>query len=148
MHWTIREATPLDAAALAAMFAALWPRHPAAELEELARARTSTAAAAPVFVAQDNDLRLVAFVYLDLRTYAEGCETSPVPFVEGWWVAPAWRGRGVGGSLIARAEEWSRERGYHEIASDTELSNVTGQAAHRALGFVAEPPLVPFRKRL
>ena len=34
------------------------------------------------------DGRFVGFLELDHRKYAEGCESSPVPFIEGWYVDP------------------------------------------------------------
>ena len=39
-------------------------------------------------VAEAEDARLVGFAEVDTRAYAEGCESSPVAFLEGWYVAP------------------------------------------------------------
>jgi len=94
------------------------------------------------------DGRLVGFLELDYRTYAEGCESSPVPFVEGWYVAPEMRGRGVGRALVEAAEARARAEGYHEIASDAEIDNADGIATHRALGYQEIERVVCFRKAL
>jgi aminoglycoside 6'-N-acetyltransferase I len=100
-----------------------------------------------VFVAVEDE-RLVAFLELDLRSYAEGCASSPVPYVEGWYVIPEWRRRGVGGALMQAAEEWSRARGYAELGSDTEEPNRLSRDAHAALGFEEVETVVVFRKAL
>lgn len=39
---------------------------------------------------------LVGLAELSRRAYAEGCETSPVGFLEGWYVVPERRRQGVG----------------------------------------------------
>jgi aminoglycoside 6'-N-acetyltransferase I len=42
--------------------------------------------------------RLVGFLEAHLREYAEGCSTSPVGFIEGWYVDRDYRRMGVGGA--------------------------------------------------
>jgi aminoglycoside 6'-N-acetyltransferase I len=100
-----------------------------------------------VFIAEE-DGALVGFLELGLRSVAEGCTSSPVPYVEGWYVAPDWRRRGIGGALMRATEEWSRSRGYIELGSDTEEVNRVSRAAHMALGFDEVERLVVFRKPL
>ena len=39
---------------------------------------------------------LVGFAEVSRRAYAEGCETSPVGFLEGWYVVPERCGQGGG----------------------------------------------------
>src|SRR5438093_892257 len=70
-----------------------------------------------VFVA-DGDSALAGFIELGLRSVAEGCSSSPVPYVEGWYVEAAARRRGIGGALMHAAESWCREQGYREFGSD------------------------------
>ena len=118
------------------MRAELWP---GAELEE--------DPALTVFVAEDGDA-LIGFVEMSLRSYAEGCSSSPVPYIEGWWVADEWRRRGVGGALMKAAEDSARERGFTEIASDTNDWNRLSQDAHKALGWEEVETVVVFRKVL
>ncbi|WP_245606073.1 GNAT family N-acetyltransferase [Thermus amyloliquefaciens] len=79
--------------------------------------------------------RLVGFVEVSLRPYAEGCATRPVGYLEGWYVAPEWRWQGIGRALVEAAEAWARARGCQEMASDAELGNLLGQEVH--------PPGVP-----
>jgi aminoglycoside 6'-N-acetyltransferase I len=139
-----------DRQAWAAMRAALWPD---ADADELAHETIAHFAgrdiAAAVFVAEDaSGGRLVGMLELALRSTAEGCVSSPVPFIEAWHVATEARGRGVGRALVEAAENWARLRGFVEIASDTELENTRSQAAHAALGFEEVERFVAFRKSL
>ncbi len=125
----------------------LWPDQLLAELDEEGRAALTAEPRMTVFVAEENRT-LVGFLELSLRSYAEGCSSSPVPYVEGWYVEPDWRRRGVGGALMEAAEEWSRAGGYTELGSDTEEVNRLSRDAHAALGFEEVETLVIFRKRL
>ena len=83
-----------------------------------------------------------------MRSYAEGCSSPRVAYVEGWWVDADLRRTGVGRALIAAAEDWGRSLGLTELASDSELDNVDGQAAHRRVGFDEVERIVCFRKDL
>lgn len=83
-----------------------------------------------------------------LRDYGEGCSTSPVGYIEGWFVAPEFRGNEVAGLLIAAAESWAREKGCTEMASDTWLDNEISIRAHIKLGYFEVERLVHFVKKL
>ena len=69
-------------------------------------------------------------------------------YLEGWFVVPEARGRGVGRALIAAAEDWGRAHSCREFASDTELDNDVSAAAHHAVGFVEVGLVRCFRKEL
>jgi aminoglycoside 6'-N-acetyltransferase I len=101
-----------------------------------------------VFVADRGDAGLAGFVEARMRPYADGCDTSPVGFVEGWFVDADVRRRGFGAKLISAAEVWAISRGCLEIASDTELHNEVSRAAHAGLGFDEIEHVVRFHKRL
>lgn len=100
-----------------------------------------------VFVIEREDGGLCGFLELSVRDYAEGC-TGPAPYVESWFVDGDVRGQGLGRVLMRAAEEWSREHGFSELASDAELDNESSHAAHRALGFEEVERAVHFRKDL
>ncbi|HXT10131.1 MAG TPA: GNAT family N-acetyltransferase [Candidatus Angelobacter sp.] len=78
---------------------------------------------------------LAGFAEVGGRSLADGCETSPVAYLEGWYVDSDKRRQGVGTALIRAAEAWAKERGFREFASDAELGNVESQHAHVAVGF-------------
>lgn len=101
-----------------------------------------------VFICEDNDSSAVGFLELGLRPYAEGCASKPVPFIEGWYVAPIARHKGAGRALVSAAEGWAIIRNFTEIASDTQLNNSQSQGAHAALGYEEVERLVTFRKSL
>jgi aminoglycoside 6'-N-acetyltransferase I len=130
---------------------ALWPDDSAAQhradvaryFRERRRRRPLT-----VLIAESAAGARVGFAEVSIRGYAEDCRTDRVGFLEGWWVAPAMRRRGVGRLLVEAAERWARRRGCTEFASDTRPGNTLSIAAHRALGFSDAGSVVCFRKDL
>lgn len=78
---------------------------------------------------------LAGFAEAGARSLADGCETSPVAYLEGWYVDDNARRQGIGAALIHAAEAWARSQGFREFASDAELENLESQRAHLALGF-------------
>jgi aminoglycoside 6'-N-acetyltransferase I len=144
----IRAVEPRDAAEWLRMRDALWPgdgHH--GEIEEYFRSGGSPLLTM-VLVAEREANGLSGFLELGLRTYAEGCESSPVPFIEGWYVDADRRKLGIGRALVRAAEEWARSRGHTEIASDVELENDVSITAHGALGYEEVSRLVCFRRAL
>ena len=143
----IREATAADIPAWAVLRAKLWPD---GSLEEhrgelpgwLADPGTAS------WVAEAAEGVVVGFAEARLRSHADGCDTSPVGYLEGWYVEPEWRRRGVGSALVAAFEAWARERGCGEVASDTWPDNEISISAHRRLGFLEVDYAVRFRKLL
>ncbi len=101
-----------------------------------------------VFIASLPDGRRVGFLEAGLRTYGEGCETSPVGYIEGIYVDEDLRGQGLALRLMRVAEDWAREKGCTEIASDTWLENEPSIQMHLRLGFEEMERLVHFAKRL
>ena len=90
----------------------------------------------------------IGFLELGLRPYANGCVSMPVPFVEGWYVEPEARRRGVGRLLLRAGEAWCRDHGNCELGSDTQLWNDASLHAHAACGFSETERVIYLRKDL
>lgn len=147
---TVRPAKPSDAAAWLQLRHALWPEGSEGEHREAIDRFFVGDAREPlvVLLAENGAGCPIGLAELSIRAHAEGCRGDRVAYLEGWFVAPKARGRGVGRALIVAAEEWGRSRGCREFASDSQADNEVSGAAHRALGF-AEVGLVRcFRKDL
>jgi aminoglycoside 6'-N-acetyltransferase I len=146
----IRSAVAADAAAWLEMRNDLWPDHEgqwhAKEIERYFAGELRMPL--EVLVAEDDDGRILGFAELSIRPYVDDCETDNVAYLEGWYVVPSARQRGVGRALIAGAEEWARCRGCTEFGSDALLDNETSAVAHKALGFTETAQIRLFRKRL
>ena len=143
----IRRVRDADRAEWLRMVRSLLPGHAPEEYEAGMR-RALARADAAVFVADRGDGRLAGYVEVGLRPYADGCDTSPVGYLEEWWVDADVRHRGVGGRLVEAAERWARERGCREMASDALLDNVGSQRAHERLGYAEVERAVHYRKAL
>lgn len=147
MSHHVRRAMPDDTAEWLRMRLMLWPElagtdYPA-EMEHLLADPVT-----PVFVMQRPQGGLGGFLEAGMRKYADGCETAPVGYIEGWFVDEDLRGQGVGAALMRAAEEWARSQGLKEMASDTWLWNEGSLRAHLALGYREVERLIHFAKTL
>ncbi len=101
-----------------------------------------------VAVADAGGGRLAGFLEASIRPFVDDCSSENVGYLEGWFVDPGFRRRGVGTRLVKLAERWAKERGCTEMASDAEIDNETSIAAHSQLGYEETSRLVHFRKDL
>ncbi|MCA1828150.1 MAG: GNAT family N-acetyltransferase [Myxococcales bacterium] len=124
---------------------ALWPDSEPHEVDDFLAGRAREPLA--VLVAEEGG-SLLGFAELSIRNIAEGCTTGRVGYLEGWYVEPSARRRGIGRALVAAAEDWARAEGCSEFASDTEIDNEASAAAHAALGFEEVERIRCFRKVL
>jgi aminoglycoside 6'-N-acetyltransferase I len=144
----IRVANEGDRSELTRLVQLLFPHHDDAASDVDGYLAENLEKPTAVFVAERESGGLCGFIEVGTRSYAEGCVSSPVPYVEAWYVDADVRRRGVGRALFAAAEHWARELGFSEIARDVVLENTTSQAAHRALGYEETDRLVCFRRSL
>lgn len=146
----IRCATFADLDDWAALRARLWPATAPARHRDEARAmlaRPRGEAIALLEAAGASAPRAFAEATLR-RDHVNGCETSPVAFLEGIFVRPRHRGTGMGRALVAAVEAWARERGCAELASDADLANHASRRFHRAIGLQERERVVFFGNRL
>src|SRR5262249_44799000 len=135
-----------DLAALGELRAVLWPDETAAQ-HALEAAAALGQPRMIAFIATDDSGAAIGFAEATIRVDSvNGALPSPVGFREGWYVAPAWRRRGVGRALVALVEQWTRAQGCSELASDALLDNDTSHRAHAACGFAETERVVYFRK--
>ncbi|HEY7423949.1 MAG TPA: GNAT family N-acetyltransferase [Gemmataceae bacterium] len=138
------------------MRALLWPDDTAGEHAEEVGAFFGTNAfrwsepflGLAVFVAVRPGGGLSGFLEASIRPFAEGCETQPVGYVEGWYVDADLRQQGIGKRLVRAAEQWATKLGCREMASDAHPENKVSLVAHQALGFEESSRAVHLRKRL
>ena len=143
----IHRANIEDAATVAQLAAALWPSNTAeaftAEYETLLADRN-----AAVFLCQVEGAT-VGFAQCQLRNdYVEGTETSPVGYLEGIFVAEGHRMQGYAGELLAACQQWAKEQGCTEFASDCELHNTQSLAFHLRCGFQEANRIICFTKKI
>lgn len=126
---------------------ALWPWNEAEH-----RAEAQAALANPdgiAFLARDDQGAVIGFAEATLRhDYVNGCDSSPVGFLEGIYVRETSRRNGVARALVQAVEDWARERGCSELASDAWLDDIHSHRMHAGVGFTETERVVYFRKSL
>ena len=148
-EWQVRRATEADVGAWAGLRAALWPEEDVAAHAAEIRDALAQPHGVVAFLALDADGQACGFAEATLRRdYVNGTESSPVGFLEGWYVVPESRGSGAGRALVAAVAQWTREQGCSEFASDALLDNEPSHRAHAACGFEETERVVYFRKQL
>lgn len=130
--------------------AALWPQLSLAEhLDELTTRLLERSADFAAFVAMTAEDDVAGFAEAALRRdYVNGCETTPVIFLEGIYVTPKHRRTGAARMLVAAVEDWGQRLGCAELASDALLDNYDSHAFHLGAGFQETERVVFFRKAL
>jgi aminoglycoside 6'-N-acetyltransferase I len=101
------------------------------------------------FIAYAQSGQAVGFIEAAVRTdYVNGTRFSPVAFLEGIYVVPEARRKGIARALVSAVERWALDVGCHEFASDASIENQLSHTVHRALGFKETERVVFFRKPL
>jgi aminoglycoside 6'-N-acetyltransferase I len=139
----IRKAEISHLSVLADLAQKLWPEHDREELTaELAEILKKEDAV--FFLAEDQ-----GFAQCQLRyDYVEGTESSPVGYLEGIFVEESCRRKGLARELLSACENWAREQGCREFASDCELTNTQSLRFHLGLGFEEANRIICFTKKL
>jgi len=144
---TERKAIAADLEKVTDLALALWPEHSADEMaDEMTRYIAGPEKAA--FLMEEGE-RAIALALSSLRhDYVEGTERSPVGYLEGIYVDASCRGKGIARKLMAAAQQWAKEMGCHEFASDCELNNQESLAFHLACGFEEANRIICFVKSI
>ncbi len=141
----LRPLTLADKLAWGALRHALWPHEAAAALTaELDGLVPGELWGAGAF---DGD-RLAGFAEAAERARGDGCDTAPLAWLEGVYVLPPYRRRGLGRRLVGAVEEWAHGRGFAELGSDAELGNMVSRLSHARWGFEETERVVMFRRVL
>lgn len=143
----IYQAEKKDIGKAAELAAMLWNSHSPSELTgDLTRIADGKEGV--IFLAEA-DGQAVGFAQCQLRhDYVEGTESSPVGYLEGIFVRQAYRKQGYAARLLQACEDWAREKGCKEFASDCELSNDASLAFHLNVGFTEANRIICFCKNI
>ncbi len=101
-----------------------------------------------VLVAETDGGRMVGFLEASIRPFVEDCHSDHVGYLEGWFLEEKYRKHGIGRKLVKAAEDWARQKGCAEMASDSEIGNDLSLQAHQNLGYHETSRLVHLRKDL
>ena len=143
----IQKAEKKDLPALSALACLLWPDHGIDEMQaELERIMEKHDAAFFLAYAEET---AIGFAQCQLRyDYVEGSDSSPTGYLEGIYVAPEYRHRGIGKKLLSECEQWARSLGCTAFASDCELGNAQSLQFHLKAGFEEANRIICFVKKL
>ena len=143
----IRKALSRDIEKLIPLVRSLWPDHREDEYPFILQSYIENSKSC-AYIAIDGTV-VVGIVFGSLRyDYVEGCETSPVGYLEGVYVSKDYRLQGIGRMLVTTCEQWAKGQGCHEFASDCELANTESLHFHLGIGFHEENRIICFKKKL
>ena len=147
MAFTVEQLTPEHLDEWIVLRCLLWPEGSEHDRRAEAEALLQRLGRFVVFLARSDEPATIGFAEATLRhDGVHGCATFPVAFLEGIYVQPTWRRRGVARQLCRAIEAWAGATGCSEFASDTELDNTASQHMHAALGFQETERVVYYRK--
>lgn len=98
------------------------------------------------FIAENDAGQAIGFIELSLRNIVDGVIGGPVGYIEGIYLDPEYRNKGVGQALISGAMDWFRNKGCQQVATDTEIDNHSAQAYFEKLGFQRKWTIVQYLK--
>ena len=143
----IKKAAIQDLPIVAELACRLWPEHTPESLQ-LEMLQIIKKADAAFFLAFAGEVA-VGFAQCQLRhDYVEGTDGSPVGYLEGIYVAEGHRHSGIASKLLQACENWAREQGCLEFASDCELTNTESLQFHLNVGFQEANRIICFIKKL
>ena len=136
-----------EAGYLSELVKVIWPEHTLDELAEIISSYMNSESSA-VFAEIVNGQYVGVALCCLRHDYVEGCKTSPVGYPEGISIHEEYRHQGIARKLVSECEQWAREKGCSEFASDCELTNISSWNFHLSVGFQEENRIICFRKTL
>jgi aminoglycoside 6'-N-acetyltransferase I len=108
-----------EASAWLQLRCALWPDDPGEHAREIA-AFFANGIEEPlqVLIARSASGEVIGFAELSIRLDVPGLEQRRTGYIEGLYVIPLWRGKGVGRALVRASKDWARTQGCCAFASD------------------------------
>lgn len=102
-----------------------------------------------IFFISVTDDTISGFIHMSIRTdYVEGSDSSPVGFVEGIYVKPEFRNKGIARLLIRSGEDWAKSKGCTQVGSDIEYDNTVSYKFHKKIGFEEVNRIICFIKEI
>lgn len=143
----IDKATKSDCMDIAKLAILMWENHTVEELIEEFEAVIQDKESA-IFIVSIDDKK-IGFAQCQLRhDYVEGTKTTPVGYLEGIFIREEYRKQGYAKKMLSKCEEWAKEQGCSEFASDCELENEISIEFHIKMGFEEANRIVCFKKSL
>lgn len=143
----IKKADYTDIRNVSELALVLWPKHLLEELEE-DMSNYILGEDSAVFIKYYEDIP-VGFAQCTLRRdYVEGCESSPIGYLEGIFVREDYRKKDIGRQLVQSCEEWSKLKGCIDFASDCEINNIGSFYFHKKVGFTEANRIICFHKKI
>lgn len=148
MKLSIVEVTSANSSEWLAMAIQLWPDYNPNELTQIV-AEGLRSKKYHRLLCQNESGVSVGFIDLSLRhDYVEGSTTNPVGYIEGIFVKSEFRNQGVAKFMVLQGENWAKQNGCSEFASDTSVTNIDSQNFHESVGFEKSDVVVHFIKKL
>lgn len=143
----IRKATLEDVPQLVSLAIQMWKSHTVEDLtkifcEHIRKGKNI------IFLAISEE-HIVGFAQCGLRfDYVEGTDSSPVGYLEGIFVLEEYKKRGYAKELLGECQNWAKDQGGLEFASDCELDNEDSLKFHLKMGFAEANRIICFTKSL
>ena len=143
----IKQATVADVRILAELAIEMWDENTVEGLVgDFAEIISGENAVCYILYEEENP---VGFAQCQLRfDYVEGTETSPVGYLEGIFIREEFRHKGLAKDLLQACQQWAKEKGCTEFASDCELDNEDSLRFHLAMGFQEANRVICFTKEI
>ena len=130
---------------LVGLAALLFPDHIYEELFDVYE--KSLASGKEIGLLYEKDGVFVGYMHLSIRhDYVNGTETSPVAFVEAIYVLPDYRKHGIAREFIDYAQNYAKQNGITQLASDCLIDNDLSEKFHKSCGFIEKERVICFVK--